>query len=91
MRRQETRATALLFATLFTSAACTGPGAFRATAATSAHEALEGRIVEIAEIVKPSVVHIESIVRFNDRRKQVSGSGFIASADHSFGHPGDDF
>ena len=56
-------------------------GATSAMAATSAHEGLEERIIEIAERVRPTVVHIEAIVRINDRRKQVSGSGFIASAD----------
>jgi serine protease Do len=42
---------------------------------------LEQQIVEIAERVKPSVVHVEAIVRIGDRRKQVTGSGVIASAD----------
>ena len=44
-------------------------------------ETLEARIIEVAEQVKPTVVHIEAIVRVNDRRKSVSGSGLIASAD----------
>jgi serine protease Do len=52
--------------------------------AVSAHamppsEELEERIIEISERVKPSVVHIEAIVRVNDRRNQVTGSGLIAS------------
>ena len=52
--------------------------------AVSAHavppsEELQERIIEISERVKPSVVHIEAIVRVNDRRKQVTGSGLIAS------------
>ena len=42
---------------------------------------LEERIIEIAEQVKPSVVHIEAIVRMNDRRNQVTGSGVIAHPD----------
>ena len=42
---------------------------------------LEDRIIEIAERVKPAVVHIEAIVRVNDRRKQVSGSGLITHPD----------
>ena len=46
-----------------------------------AYQALEERIVEIAERVKPSVVHIEAIVRVNDRRRQGTGSGVIARAD----------
>ncbi|MEN8181226.1 MAG: trypsin-like peptidase domain-containing protein, partial [Myxococcota bacterium] len=45
------------------------------------HEALQQRIIEIAEQVIPSVVHIEAIVKVNDRRNQVTGSGVIASED----------
>jgi S1-C subfamily serine protease len=45
------------------------------------HDDLEKRIIEIAERLKPSVVHVEAIVRVNDRRNQVSGSGVIAHAD----------
>ena len=54
-----------------------------AAAARAPHEELEARIVEVAERVKPSVVHIEAIVKFNDRRNQVTGSGVIVSADGS--------
>jgi putative serine protease PepD len=46
-----------------------------------AHEELERRIIEVAERVKPSVVHIEAIVKFGDRRSPVTGSGVIESAD----------
>ena len=42
---------------------------------------LERRIIEIANKVTPSVVHIEAIIRVNDRRSQVTGSGVLASAD----------
>jgi len=49
--------------------------------AEPAHEALERRIIAVAEQLKPSVVHIESIVKFGDRRAPVTGSGVIASAD----------
>jgi serine protease Do len=42
---------------------------------------LEQRIVTVAEAVKPSVVHIQAIVKFNDRRNEVSGSGVIVTAD----------
>ncbi len=42
---------------------------------------LQRRIVEISEQVKPWVVHIEAIVKVNDRRSQVTGSGLIASPD----------
>jgi S1-C subfamily serine protease len=49
--------------------------------AEPAYEALEKRIIEVAEQVKPSVVHIEAIVKFGDRRTPVTGSGVVASAD----------
>jgi S1-C subfamily serine protease len=52
-----------------------------AAAARAPHEDLEARIVEVAERVKPSVVHIEAIVKFNDRRSQVTGSGLIVDTD----------
>ncbi len=52
-----------------------------ALAAPPAFEGLEQRIIEVAERVKPVVVHIEAIVRHNDRRRQVTGSGVIAHAD----------
>ena len=42
---------------------------------------LERRIIEISDKVTPSVVHIEAIVRVNDRRSQVTGSGVLASKD----------
>jgi serine protease Do len=50
----------------------------RAAAQPAGYQALEDRIVEVAEHVKPAVVHIEAIVRINDRRRQVTGSGVIA-------------
>lgn len=40
---------------------------------------LERRIIEISDKVTPSVVHIEAIVRVNDRRSQVTGSGVLSS------------
>jgi serine protease Do len=52
-----------------------------AALAEPAYEALERRIIEVAERVKPSVVHIEAIVKFGDRRAPVTGSGVVASAD----------
>jgi S1-C subfamily serine protease len=52
-----------------------------APAAEAAHEELERRIIEVAELVTPSVVHIEAIVKFGDRRSPVAGSGVIASTD----------
>jgi len=43
--------------------------------------ALQERIIAVSEKVKPSVVHIEAIVKIDDRRNQVTGSGVIASED----------
>ena len=42
---------------------------------------LEDRVIEISQQVTPSVVHIEAIVKRNDRRSEVTGSGVIANAD----------
>jgi S1-C subfamily serine protease len=42
---------------------------------------LQERIIEVSDRVKPSVVHIEAIVKINDRRSEVTGSGLIASGD----------
>ena len=42
---------------------------------------LEERIVEVSKRVTPSVVQVEAIVKVNDRRSEVTGSGVIASAD----------
>ncbi len=47
----------------------------------AAAQALEDRIVEVAERVKPSVVHIEAIIKINDRRSSVTGSGVVLSPD----------
>jgi serine protease Do len=47
--------------------------------ARNAYDELERRIIDVAEKVKPSVVHIEAIVRVNDRRNLVTGSGVIAT------------
>jgi serine protease Do len=52
-----------------------------AAVGASPFDELEQRIVEVAKKVKPAVVHIEAIVRVNDRRQQVSGSGVIAHED----------
>jgi S1-C subfamily serine protease len=65
---------AIALAAVFSLLAC-------AAAARAPHEELERRIVEVAERVKPSVVHIEAIVKFNDRRSQVTGSGVIVDAE----------
>jgi len=42
---------------------------------------LEKRIVAVAEAVTPSVVHIQAIVKFDDRRNEVTGSGLIVTED----------
>ncbi len=42
---------------------------------------LEERIVAVSQAVTPSVVHINAVVRVNDRRNEVTGSGLIARAD----------
>jgi S1-C subfamily serine protease len=53
-----------------------------AAAAGDTHDAsLEQRIIEVAARIQPSVVHIEAIVKLNDRRSEVTGSGVIASSD----------
>jgi serine protease Do len=51
------------------------------SAAAPSDASLEERIVAVSEQLRPSVVHVEAIVRLNDRRSQVTGSGLIASAD----------
>jgi serine protease Do len=65
----------------FCALAAAGLAASAGAAAQTQFEGLEQRIVEVAERVKPSVVHIEAIVKFNDRRNQVTGSGVIVSPD----------
>ncbi len=42
---------------------------------------LQARIVQVAKKVTPTVVHINAVVRVNDRRNEVTGSGLIARAD----------
>jgi S1-C subfamily serine protease len=42
---------------------------------------LERRIVTVAEAVSPSVVHIQAILKYDDRRNEVTGSGLIVTAD----------
>jgi len=41
------------------------------------HRSMQARIVEVSQQVTPSVVHVEAIIKINDRRNQVTGSGFI--------------
>jgi len=47
----------------------------------AADPSLEERIITVSEQVKPSVVFVQAIVRVNDRKSEVTGSGVIASAD----------
>ena len=47
----------------------------------AAWASLQERIIAVADQVKPIVVHIEAIVKVNDRRKHVEGSGFIVGQD----------
>jgi len=47
----------------------------------AAEPSLEERIITVSEQVKPSVVFVQAIVRVNDRKSEVTGSGVIASAD----------
>jgi serine protease Do len=42
---------------------------------------LQNKVIEISKRVTPSVVHVAAIVKVNDRRNEVTGSGVIASAD----------
>ncbi len=49
--------------------------------AAEAEPSLEDRIIAVSEQVKPSVVFVQAIVRVNDRKTEVTGSGVIASAD----------
>jgi S1-C subfamily serine protease len=47
----------------------------------AAFASLQRRVIDIAQRVKPSVVHVEAIVKVDDRRDEVTGSGVIVSAD----------
>jgi serine protease Do len=59
--------------------ATAGPAA--PAVAEAAVRSLEERIIAASERVKPSVVHIEAIIKVNDRRSPVTGSGLLVSAD----------
>lgn len=56
------------------------PSAAAAPAAESLAR-LQQQIIEISRRVTPSVVHVEAIVKMNDRRSEVTGSGVVASDD----------
>ena len=70
MRKHSFRTVAPLFPLLGFACAAAAPSAD-----------LEKRIVSVAEAVTPSVVHIQAIVKFDDRRSEVTGSGLIVTSD----------
>jgi serine protease Do len=76
MRRRSLLLLALLFALPAAPAAraAHGPG-------DEALDELQRRIIQVAEQVKPCVVHVEAIAKIDDRRTPVTGSGFIVSPD----------
>ncbi len=45
----------------------------------AAYAALQARVIDVSKRVTPWVVHVEAIVKVNDRRNQVTGSGFVVS------------
>ncbi len=49
--------------------------------ARDALEALQDRIIGVSERLTPSVVHIEAVVKVDDRRQMVTGSGLLTAAD----------
>jgi len=56
---------------------CAGlPSAF----ASDALDALQARVIDVGERVTPSVVHIEAVVKLNNRRNMVTGSGLLLDA-----------
>lgn len=88
MRIQRTAALALAATLALAAPAMAEPpalpapsGAPDAAAEMQAWESLQQRIIAVSEKVKPIVVHVEAIVKFNNRRKHVEGSGFIIDAE----------
>ena len=72
----------LALALVLAVAAIETPLPARAEAADEAAFAkLQERVIEIARRVTPSVVHVEAIVKVNDRRNEVTGSGVIVDAE----------
>jgi serine protease Do len=62
-------------------AACLAAAAPLARPGHAEEASLEQRIITVSEAVTPSVVHIQAIVKINDRRSEVTGSGVIATSD----------
>ena len=58
-----------------------GLGLLCCLAAGAEEASLEDRIIAISEQVKPSVVFVQAIVRVNDRKTEVTGSGVTSFAD----------
>ncbi len=74
------RAAAWLAAACLLAMPAPSHGAPDAGEELAAFETLQERIIAVSERVKPIVVHIEAIVKVNNRRKHVEGSGFIIDA-----------
>jgi S1-C subfamily serine protease len=58
-----------------------GASADAAPPAAETLDRLQERVIEISRRVTPSVVHVEAIVKLNDRRSEVTGSGVIATSE----------
>jgi serine protease Do len=73
---------AVLAAALAAAAAVSAAPPARAQSADDAALAtLQERVIEVSTRVTPSVVHVEAIVKVNDRRNEVTGSGVIVDAE----------
>jgi S1-C subfamily serine protease len=49
--------------------------------AEDALDELQARIIRVSEAITPAVVHVEAVVRVNNRRNVVTGSGFVVEPD----------
>ena len=49
--------------------------------ADDALDVLQARIIRVSEAVTPAVVHVEAVVRQNNRRNIVTGSGFMIKSE----------
>ena len=49
--------------------------------ADDALDVLQARIIRVSEAVTPAVVHVEAVVRQNNRRNVVTGSGFMIKSE----------
>jgi serine protease Do len=68
----------VLLMLMSTGAVACAPGAARATDPLAA---MQARIIDVGDRLRPSVVHIEAAVRQNTSRNIVTGSGFLISPD----------